>query len=971
MDKLISLYYNTYIDLCKINIENMTNKQKGLLLELYIALKNNSYLYEDLPREIKDKYKLPKHDEGIDIVKIDDKNNIIWVAQCKNYNGYLSHHQLGTFYNQLRILNENQNKMYHFNNGNYERKIILNFIENDSIKKYLIVGENTRCPHDLGIKSLKITNKNLLLLYNSTIVNVDIDNVDINIINNIGVNNINSTNTNIINNVDMTNINTINNVDVNNINTINNVDKIIMNNMSLNNINLINSRQLRNYQIECLRKLDQHTSKTFIMSLPCGTGKTVIFTEYIKQHINEKFIIIVPLINIAINLKDKYFGDDANYIWTNTNIDNNSNISIYVYDSFKKYFNNQSFNDYTLIIDEAHHIYKPSYYCLKNDSDESNYEFIEKLEQSFKKIIAVSATIEDADYQYNINDAIKNRFISDFRIDINFLPTNDNEFYLINAIEHYKYRLIFCNTIENANNIKIILNKYISSQINIIDANTKQEDRIKIIDEFQHNEDNIIISINTLNEGVDIPCAESCIFIDDRSSPVNIIQCMGRVMRNYPGKLYGKIVLFANCEDNAEKKYYKYINAINLAYNIDVNELKSKIRLFYDYPGYNINNINKCNDLIFNQIIRYNFTFEEQIQLAKIFYEKYKRLPKEHENIKFDKDNRFYDIYYAIIRAKHHKTKLYYEFLKIFGDLNVRHIFNGDPIEVCKLFKQEFNRHPCSTDISYYDLNIYAYYCRVKNCNSPELKAKLIEIFGDFSENINTRVNIDNKNHNNLIELTKKYIQNFGQVEPNSRLLIDSTTGLKCDANDVNKVRYGHIINEMKNGRKYQSIKDEINALFGNILIKNNPEQEYIDKCNDIINLYLDKVNNVKWDNVKFTVENESLLNLKYTVKQLNTFIAHTRENANACKKFNEYMKNQNVDFKLMNRQSKNEALKEQIRVIGKYYLQYKMYPKQQGKDENEILMKKLKSRKDSDKYFKMIESCTDENDLMNKINGL
>jgi len=32
------------------------------------------------------------------------------------------------------------------------------------------------------------------------------------------------------------------------------------------------------------------------------------------------------------------------------------------------------------------------------------------------------------------------------------------------------------------------------------------------------------------------------------------------------------------------------------------------------------------------------------------------------------------------------------------------------------------------------------------------------------------------------------------------------------------------------------------------------------------------------------------------------------------------------------------------MRVIGKYYLQYKTYPKQQGKDENEILMKKLKS---------------------------
>lgn len=66
-------------------------------LELITAYKNKSLLYEDVPEHIKEKYDLPSRDEGIDIIKLNNET-IIETYQCKDYNGYVSNHSLGTYF---------------------------------------------------------------------------------------------------------------------------------------------------------------------------------------------------------------------------------------------------------------------------------------------------------------------------------------------------------------------------------------------------------------------------------------------------------------------------------------------------------------------------------------------------------------------------------------------------------------------------------------------------------------------------------------------------------------------------------------------------------------------------------------------------------------------------------------------------------------------------------------------------------
>lgn len=77
------------------------------------------------------------------------------------------------------------------------------------------------------------------------------------------------------NNVNIDNIN-------NNINTIFKID---------NNIPI----KLRPYQVEAIQKLNENWYGIKSLILPCGTGKTTIFNEYLKQNNFKNIFIFSPL----------------------------------------------------------------------------------------------------------------------------------------------------------------------------------------------------------------------------------------------------------------------------------------------------------------------------------------------------------------------------------------------------------------------------------------------------------------------------------------------------------------------------------------------------------------------------------------------------------------------------------------------------------------------------------------------------
>ena len=75
----------------------------------------------------------------------------------------------------------------------------------------------------------------------------------------------------------------------------------------------------------------------------------------------------------------------------------------------------------------------------------------------------------------------------------------------------------------------------------------------------------IVSNCACLNEGVDVPALDGIAFIDPRSSEIDIIQAVGRVIRKSPTKQVGTIVIpvFVNEDEDAEKvlssSKYKHI----------------------------------------------------------------------------------------------------------------------------------------------------------------------------------------------------------------------------------------------------------------------------------------------------------------------------------------------------------------------------------------------------------------------------
>lgn len=80
-------------------------------------------------------------------------------------------------------------------------------------------------------------------------------------------------------------------------------------------------------------------------------------------------------------------------------------------------------------------------------------------------------------------------------------------------------------------NEKILVNQFISGM----------KDRDEILKQFQKGEIDVIASMKCLDEGVDIPRAETAIFCSSTGNPRQFIQRRGRILRTHPEKKYAVI----------------------------------------------------------------------------------------------------------------------------------------------------------------------------------------------------------------------------------------------------------------------------------------------------------------------------------------------------------------------------------------------------------------------------------------------
>ena len=99
--------------------------------------------------------------------------------------------------------------------------------------------------------------------------------------------------------------------------------------------------------------------------------------------------------------------------------------------------------------------------------------------------------------------------------------------------------LAFCNTVHEAQRFTELLNTHDVAAAHYNGA-TKATARREILNAFQRGEAHggvrVLVTVDVLSEGVDLPEADTCMFVAPRKG-VRLRQCVGRVLRKHPRKV--------------------------------------------------------------------------------------------------------------------------------------------------------------------------------------------------------------------------------------------------------------------------------------------------------------------------------------------------------------------------------------------------------------------------------------------------
>lgn len=371
-------------------------------------------------------------------------------------------------------------------------------------------------------------------------------------------------------------------------------------------------------------------------------------------------------------------------IKTNDPHNDKQHIIICVYNSFVNQFlrpiytNTLQTNDdtifsiiksfYYIYIDEAHHIILPSNQrvqsnikmCLEqytnNETQNEEQDFVQilhsnpSLSKSFASLIYTysyyetshsymfSATINPSNISlFNMFSAIQAGYLCKLNIDIlvddNFskleIPfvekVNNCAAYLSRS--PYKHIIIYTSRVSTARDLQ----KALPFRSEVITATMSSQTRREAFNKFRNNITRALITVNCISEGVDLPCADAAVFFDDKKSIINIIQCVGRVMRLYNSKLSCSLVLLAYNSDDIASIYQNTLSIINGELGYGSADIRRSVRIII-----NSNIRHKRSEIknkVYHQIYEYNenyfatISLNGKIRTCAYFYSVYPHIP--------------------------------------------------------------------------------------------------------------------------------------------------------------------------------------------------------------------------------------------------------------------------------------------------------------------------------------------------------
>lgn len=107
--------------------------------------------------------------------------------------------------------------------------------------------------------------------------------------------------------------------------------------------------------------------------------------------------------------------------------------------------------------------------------------------------------------------------------------------------------------------------KKINGGVHTMSGSNTLSQRKEIIYDFKESDISVICSSRVLNEGVDIPCVNTIVFVDPRRSTIDIIQCVGRGMRLNEGNNKCNVLIPVHYNEMKEDYEFSTIRDILVA----------------------------------------------------------------------------------------------------------------------------------------------------------------------------------------------------------------------------------------------------------------------------------------------------------------------------------------------------------------------------------------------------------------------
>ena len=183
--------------------------------------------------------------------------------------------------------------------------------------------------------------------------------------------------------------------------------------------------------------------------------------------------------------------------------------------------------------------------------DEAHHKLPARLPKS-RELYQFSATYgEDVnvDFQYPMGKAIEDGVLCDYDITVPVLTAHHAYVCLADLLlkQAGKFRrvLAYCNCVAEAKRFRMVL-KEVGLAAWHINGKTPLKRRNAVMEEFAgalQKPVHILVTVEVLGEGINIPNADTCMFVEPRRSYRSIVQAIGRVLRYHPEKTLAHVIL--------------------------------------------------------------------------------------------------------------------------------------------------------------------------------------------------------------------------------------------------------------------------------------------------------------------------------------------------------------------------------------------------------------------------------------------